>query len=102
MDATRALKNIYENLWRETEKEVDRLQKQVTVRDNIIGTVITNLKNGANRHDVLAWWDDAGNRWLKEERERSGCLLCAHGNDLSPGEYCRNCGLENTWDAYGA
>lgn len=39
---------------------------------------------------------------LKEQMERPRLLPSSHGNDLPPGEHCRACGLENTWDTYGA
>lgn len=32
-----------------------------------------------------------------ENKSKQGCLLCAWGNDLPPDEYCRACGLVNTW-----
>ena len=32
-------------------------------------------------------------RQLEPIVRRHGCTLCAHGNDLPPGEYCRACGL---------
>jgi hypothetical protein len=42
--------------------------------------------------DVMDWSTE---QWIKSKQPSRGCTLCAHGNDLPDGEYCRSCGFDN-------
>jgi hypothetical protein len=54
------LAGIFKGLWQATEEEVARLESAVAVRDQVLATVITNLRHGVSVPDVLKWWDDEG------------------------------------------